>query len=202
MPKVREVERLVRTYVPFPKNKRIHVLELGTGTGKWASGALREFPKAQYHGIDFSEQMLQVASHRLKRYTDRILLENLDLNREMPSGRFDLIYSAFTIHHIRDKRKLFKNLWNLLKPDGLVLYIDITIAENPSLEARFLESWKAFMRNSSWPNRKIKTIIEDHLENDIAETVEAQLAYLKDARFRNRELLWRNEKFAAFHAQR
>jgi len=202
VPKVREVERLLRTYVAFPKKRRIRVLELGTGTGKWASGLLRAFPKAEYHGIDFSEQMLQFASNRLKSFSHRIILENLDLNRETPTGRVDLIYSAFTIHHIRDKRKLFKKLWNLLKPAGLFLYIDITVAESPSVEARFLESWKAFMRHSPWPNRKIKTIIDDHFENDIAETVEAQLAYLREARFRNRELLWRHEKFAAFHAQR
>ena len=202
VPKVREVERLVRAYVAFPKNRRIRVLELGTGTGKWASGVLREFPKAQYHGIDFSEQMLQVASNRLKSFAHRIILDNLDLNRKTPEGRFDLIYSAFTIHHIRDKQELFKTLRNLLNPEGLFLYIDITIAESPALEARFLESWKAFMRNSSWPNRKIKTIIDDHLKNDIAETVEAQLGYLRAAAFRNRELLWRHEKFAAFHAQR
>ena len=202
IPKVRELEGLVRTYAVFPKNRRVRILELGTGTGKWAAGVLRRFPKAQYHGIDFSERMLQVASDRLKRFSDRILLENLDLNHETPSGRFDLIYSAFTVHHVQDKRKLFGSLRNLLKPDGLFLYMDITIAESPALEARFLESWKAFMRNSPWPNRKIKTIIDDHLENDIPETVETQLAYLKTAGFKTSDLLWRHEKFAAFHASK
>ena len=202
VPKVREAERLVRSYITFPKNQRIRILELGTGTGKWASGVLREFPQAQYHGVDFSGPMLEVASERLKRSADRIILDNLDLNRQTPRGRFDLIYSAFTIHHIRDKGTLFKNLRNLLKPGGQFLYIDITIAASPSLEARFLENWKAFMRKSPWPNRKIKTIIDDHLENDIPETVEAQLAHLREARFRGYDLIWRHEKFAAFHAQR
>jgi len=200
IPKVREIERLVRTYVVFPKNRKVRILELGTGTGKWASGVLRRFPKAQYHGIDFSERMLRVASDRLKRFSDRILLENLDLNRETPTGRFDLIYSAFTIHHVRNKGTLFNRLRNLLEPDGRFIYADITVANSAALEALFLENWKAFMRNSPWPNRKIKTIIDDHLENDIAETVEAQLAYLKDAGFRTYDLLWRHEKFAAFHA--
>ena len=202
IPRVREVERLVQSYMVFPENRRIRILELGTGTGKWAAGALRRFPRAHYHGIDFSEQMLRVASHRLRRCADRILLENMDLNREMPDGRFDLIYSAFTIHHVRDKQKLFKHLGNLLNPDGLFLYLDITVAQSPALEARFLESWKAFMRSSPWPNRKIKRIIDDHLENDLPETVETQLAYLKTAGFKSYDLLWRHEKFAAFHARK
>ena len=42
----------------------------------------------------------------------------------------------------------------------------------------------------------------DHLENDIAETVEAQLACLKAAGFKTYDLLWRHEKFAAFHARK
>jgi len=200
IPRYREVERLVQSYVVFPTTRRIRILELGTGTGKWAAGVLRRFPKAQYHGIDFSEQMLQAASDRLKRFAGRVILENLDLERETPDGRFDLIYSAFTIHHVRDKSKLFKKLRNLLMPEGLFLYVDITIANSAALEALFLESWKAFMRDSPWPNRKIKTIVNDHLENDIAETVEAQLAYLKAAGFKSYDLLWHHEKFAAFHA--
>jgi tRNA (cmo5U34)-methyltransferase len=200
IPKYGEVERLVQTYVVFPKNRRVRVLELGTGTGKWAAGVLRRFPKAQYHGIDFSERMLQVASNRLERFTDRIILEELDLNKEMPGGRYDLIHSAFTIHHVRNKRALFKRLRNLLEPDGMFIYADITIANSAALEAIFLENWKAFMRQSPWPNRKIRTIINDHLENDIPETVETQLAHLKAAGFKAYDLLWRHEKFAAFHA--
>lgn len=38
IPKVREVERLVQGYVTFPENRRIRILELGSGTGKWAVG--------------------------------------------------------------------------------------------------------------------------------------------------------------------
>lgn len=201
VPKYREAEALIQGYLTFPKSRRLSILELGTGTGKWASGILRAFPKARYHGIDFSEQMLQLASRRLKRFAHRVRLENLDLNQETPTGKFDLIYSVFTIHHIRDKHGFFRDLRTLLKPDGLFLYADITIASAPDLEELFLDSWKAFMRNSSWPNHKIKRIIDDHLENDIPETVETQLQYLREAGFRSCDLIWRHEKFAAFHAR-
>jgi tRNA (cmo5U34)-methyltransferase len=202
IPKYGEVERLIRGYLTFPKTRRIHILELGTGTGKWASGVLRAFPRAQYHGIDFSNHMLHVASRRLERFGDRVTLENLDLNRQRPVGPFDLIYSAFTIHHVRDKRGLFKDLRALLKPDGLLMFADITIASSPDLEARFLESWKAFMRKSPWPDHKINTIVDDHLENDIPDTVENQLKYMGEAGFASYDLIWRHEKFAAFHARR
>jgi tRNA (cmo5U34)-methyltransferase len=201
VPKYREVEALIQGYLTFPKSSRISILELGTGTGKWASGLLRAFPNAHYHGIDFSYQMLQMASRKLKRFSDRVLLESLDLNEEKPTGKFDLIYSIFTVHHIRDKRGFFNDLRTVLKPDGLFLYVDITIANSLDLEKFFMGSWKAFMRNSPWPNHKIKRIIDDHRENDIFETVETQLQYLRDAGFKSCDIIWRYEKFAAFHAR-
>jgi len=201
VPKYREIERLMQGYLTFPKSCRLRILELGTGTGKWASGVLRAYPKAHYHGIDFSEQMLQIASRRLKRFGGRVLLENLDLNQEIPAGEFDLIFSAFAIHHIRDKRRLFRELSNLLKPDGLFLYADVTIASSPDLEESFMDWWKLFMRNSPWPNHKIKMIINDHLENDIPATVEVQLQYLREAGFRSCDIIWRYGKFAIFHAK-
>lgn len=201
VPKYREIEKLVQGHLTFPRSRRLGILELGTGTGKWAARVLIAYPRAHYHGIDFSEQMLQIASRRLKRYADRVLLENLDLNLAMPAGEFDLIYSAFAIHHIRDKRSLFRELRNLLRPEGLLLYVDVTIASSPELEESFLENWKSFMRSSPWPNRKIKTIIDDHLENDIPETVEVQLQHLREAGFSRCDILWRHEKFAVFHAR-
>jgi tRNA (cmo5U34)-methyltransferase len=201
VPKYREVEALIQGYLMCPKSRRFNILELGTGTGKWALGILRAFPNANYHGIDFSEQMLQQASRRLKRFSDRVLLENLDLNQEIPTGKFDLIHSVFTIHHIRNKCGFFSGLRTLLKPNGLFIYADITIASSQDLEEFFLDSWRAFMRNSRWPNHKIKMIIDDHLKNDIPETIEVQLQYLREAGFRSCDLIWRHEKFAAFYAR-
>ena len=200
VPKYREAERLIQGYIDFPDTKRFSILELGTGTGSWASRMLKRFPKAQYYGIDFSEKMLETASHKLKRYADRIDLWNLDLNRESLSGRYDLIYTAFTLHHVEDKRSLFKVLHGLLKKNGIFLFMDVTIAGNPKLEARFMDSWKQFMYDSEWPNSKIRTIIDDHLKNDLPETVARQFEFLKDAGFSGYDVIWRYEKFTAFHA--
>ena len=201
VPKYREVETLIQGYLRFPKSRHLSILELGTGTGKWASGILGAFPNAHYHGIDFSEQMLKMAAERLKRYACRVLLENLDLNQQIPTGKFDLIYSMFAIHHIHNKHGFFNNLRTLLKPNGLFLYVDITVASSQDLEELFLDNWKVFMRKSPWPNHRIKRIIDDHLENDLPETVEIQMQYLREVGFKSCDLIWRYEKFAAFHAK-
>jgi len=200
IPKYREVEKLIQDYVTLSGNRRVKILELGTGTGKWAFKILKKYPKAHYCGIDFSERMLEVASRKLINLNDRCTLHNLDLNEERPKGKYDLIYSAFTFHHVKDKKRLFKILFSLLEHDGRLLYVDVTIAKNRDLEALFLKRWREFMLNSSWPNNKIQTIINDHLEYDIPETVEDQLRSLSDAGFKSCDVIWRYDKFAAFWA--
>jgi hypothetical protein len=78
---------------------------------------------------------------------------------------------------LTDKRRFSRSLRDLLKPRGLLLYSDITIASSPSLETCFLQSWRDFMRKSPWLSHKIKRIIEDHLENDMPETVPSGAAF-------------------------
>jgi len=58
------------------------------------------------------------------------------------------------------------------------------------------------MRKSPWPNHKIKRMIDDHFENDVPESVENQLNFLREAGFKSYEIVWRHEKFAAFYAQK
>ena len=202
IPRYREVEKLMQSYILLPRNTRARILELGTGTGQWASRILKRFPNAHYNGVDFSENMLSLASHNLRCYADRVNLQNLDLNRATLTGRYDLIYSSFALHHIEDKQKFFKMIHKLLKRKGRFLYIDVTSAHSRNLEKLFMESWKNFMRNSACPNNRLRKVITDHLENDIPETVENQLQFLQSAGYKNYELIWRFEKFAAFYAQK
>ncbi len=202
IPRYREVEKLTQSYVLLPEDTKAKILELGTGTGQWASRILKLFPNAHYNGVDFSENMLALASHKLKNYADRVNLQKLNLNKDTLTGRYDLIYSSFALHHIEDKQKIFKMIHKLLKRKGRFLYIDVTSAHSRNLEKLFMESWKNFMRNSACPNNRIRKVITDHLENDIPETVENQLQFLQSAGYKDYDLIWRFEKFAAFYAQK
>jgi len=201
IPKYREMEKLVLRYLSFPRSKRINILELGTGTGALAVQILNCFPQANYHGIDFSEKMLELASHRLRKFGQRVVLQNLDLNkRKFTNNSYDLIISLFAIHHIENKKRLFRHLYSILKPRGSLIFADVTISEDKNLEASFIKGWKDFMSRSDLTNKKIKMVIEDHRNNDLPETVETQMKYLKTAGFNSYDIIWRYEKFAVFYA--
>ena len=106
IPGYREIEECIFSYIPFTRSRKIGVLELGTGTGALALDLLKHFSRATYTGIDFSSKMLEIAAHRLRKYDKRVTLQYADLNKKKVEGRYDLIVSLFTIHHVFYKKGL------------------------------------------------------------------------------------------------
>ena len=58
------------------------------------------------------------------------------------------------------------------------------------------------MELSSFPNERIKYVIQDHLDNDIPETIDSQIEYLKNVGFSNVKLLFVFEKFTIFYGSK
>ena len=200
IPGYRDIEKCIFSYLPFTRSRKIAVLELGTGTGALAQGLLKHFPRANYTGVDFSSKMLELASYRLKKCDQRVTLHNADLNRAKISGRYDLIISLFTIHHIINKKGLFKHLYTLLKPGGCFFYSDAMVSKNKRLEKCFIKNWKDFMARSGLPKGKREKVIKDHRQYDHPEPLETQLHYLKAAGFKGYDVVWCCEKSGVFLA--
>lgn len=200
IPGYREIEKSIFSYLPFVQSRKIAVLELGTGTGALAMDLLKRFPRATYTGIDFSTNMLEIASHRLRKHEKQVTLQNADLNKIKVEGRYDLIISLYTIHHVFNKKGLLKNLYALLKAGGCFFYADASFSTNKKLEKQFIEGWKNFMNRSGLPRGKIGKVIEAHRRYDHPETIEKQLQFLKAAGFKYYDIVWCREKNAAFLA--
>jgi tRNA (cmo5U34)-methyltransferase len=202
IPHYEEIVALVNDYTTYPENQALRVLELGTGTGQWAADFLTRHPRSQYAGIEFSPRMRELAQRRLASFKHRVKLLADDLNSvELESG-YDLVVSFFTIHHVEDKGELFAKVYQSLNPDGVFIYADITRAKDPDLEQHFMNSWVKFMVSTSLEQERIPRIIQDHLENDIPETISVQLKAFQVAGFRAFDLIWRHEKFAAFYSRK
>ena len=102
-------------------------LEVGAGPGILASMLAEENPGVHITAIDLSAEMVATATERVKAMSlsDRINCHLCDANdaRELDKlGRFDFIYSTFSLHHWKDPAASIANLCNLLN-DGGVLYI-------------------------------------------------------------------------------
>lgn len=102
--------------------------EYGCGTG------LVSFAMAESLGditmADSSEGMLAVLGEKIVRYGERdgrrMRAVKLDLSCEpLPAERYDIVYSAMTLHHIPDTAQVLRQFHGLLAPGGHLCIADL-----------------------------------------------------------------------------
>jgi ubiquinone/menaquinone biosynthesis C-methylase UbiE len=105
------------------------ILDLGSGTGETAMATLRRHLGATLVGIDSSEDMLSIARHRLPSATFIVA----GLEDPLPEGPFDVVVSAFAIHHLDAEQKalLFRRVSEVLTAGGRFAMLDVVIPEEP-----------------------------------------------------------------------
>jgi tRNA (cmo5U34)-methyltransferase len=101
------------------------VLDLGTGTGVTAARVLAVHPDATMVGVDSSADMLRHARDLLPEADLRVA----DLMDPLPTGPFELVVSAFAIHHLdaAGKAELFGRVAAVLAPGGRFALLDVVV---------------------------------------------------------------------------
>jgi tRNA (cmo5U34)-methyltransferase len=102
------------------------LLELGTGTGETARRVVEIHPAAELVGIDESEPMLEEARRILPASAD---VRVSRLQDPLPEGRFDVVFSCLTVHHLDGdgKADLFLRVADALEPNGVFVLGDVVI---------------------------------------------------------------------------
>jgi tRNA (cmo5U34)-methyltransferase len=134
------------------------LLELGIGTGETARRVLALHPEARLTAIDSSPEMLR----RAKETFPDADLRLARLEDPLPSGPFDLVYSALVVHHLdaAAKRDLFGRVAAVLRPGSRFVLADVVVPPNPGDQQ-----------------------IEIDWVMDLPDTLEDQLHWLRDAGF-------------------
>jgi tRNA (cmo5U34)-methyltransferase len=150
------------------------MLELGTGTGVTARRVLALHPGAGLVGIDESDAMLTEAGLP----GAELLVQRLE--DPLPSGPFDLVFSALAVHHLdgAGKRDLFRRVASELRPSGRFVLGDVVVPERDEDAATPLTP-----------------------DFDLPDRVEDQLEWLADAGFAAR-VTWRLRDLAVIAADR
>jgi tRNA (cmo5U34)-methyltransferase len=101
------------------------VLDLGAGTGLFANAVIKRYPSARLTLVDFSEEMIAFAKARFGTKADTEYIIG-DYTNAQFEGKFDIIVSALSIHHLDavDKEKLYKKVFGLLADGGEFLNAD------------------------------------------------------------------------------
>lgn len=116
------------------------VLDLGTGDGRMLALVLELCPLAEALGVDMSAPMLAAARARFDGSSTVQFIEH-DLDEVLPAvGSFDLVISAFAIHHLPDERKrsLYAEVLALLEPGGCFLNLEHVASPTERIHRAFL----------------------------------------------------------------
>ena len=117
------------------------VLDLGCGDGEVIGRIVAANPGVEGIACDFSEEMLGRARERFAD-TPSVSVVTHDLDDPLPAdwGEFDLVVSAFAIHHVVDERKraLYREVFDALRPGGMFCNLEHVASATPELHDEFL----------------------------------------------------------------
>lgn len=95
------------------------VMDAGCGTGRLTALLLERLPRGRVVAVDLSQNMLEEARARLKpRFAGRVEFIRSDL-ASLPFGKaLDGVFSTAAFHWVPDHPRLFRGLYESLKPGG------------------------------------------------------------------------------------
>ena len=174
------------------------VLDLGAGTGLLAAMIRAAHPGALVTLIDAAPAMLDEAR---RRFAGAAAVEYLvaDYAKQPPTGPFDLVVSALSIHHLEDpaKRRLFTAMHAALVPGGLFINADQILAPTPGLEARAHARWREQAAALGSDPQEIAAA-ESRMAHDRCATLESQLAWLREAGFVDVDCAFKSWRFVVY----
>lgn len=185
------------------------MLDLGCGDGILTHEILKIDSSVSATLIDGSEDMLNNARERLKAFKHlhyiRASFQDI-LGNEIPGRKFDVIVSAFAIHHLTmdEKHSLFNKIYACLNPAGFFVNIDVVLSPADALEQWYLSLWREWIEE-----RKLSLQIQGNYYDDIAgrykdntdnkpDTLNDQLNALKSIGFRDVDCFYKYGIFTMY----
>jgi trans-aconitate 2-methyltransferase len=99
-----------------PLERALRVVDLGCGPGNSTQLLLERFPEAHVTGTDTSEAMLESARERLP----MCHFEHANVSSWQPTSAPDLIFANAVLQWVPGHEQLFRRLFSLLSPGGVL----------------------------------------------------------------------------------
>ena len=114
----KELRRLEIDRLPAPL-----IFDAGSGFGQYSYRMARMFPRAKIVAADIKEEQIADCKHFFGQVglSDRVHFRLIDLTRYSGAGKFDLVISVDVMEHIEDDRKVFENLYKVMKTGATLL---------------------------------------------------------------------------------
>ncbi|HEU0012630.1 MAG TPA: methyltransferase [Longimicrobium sp.] len=201
-------DEMITRLVEYLPSRAERILELGCGTGNLTLGLCRRYPGAELVFVDASPEMVAFTRRRLSGqdggFAERAVpwvarFEELDHR----AGRFDLVVSSISMHHVREKQGLYRAVFALLEPGGTFRWSDQLAGATDEIHQRTWEGWLAFCRQpGNCTEQEIASLLEHARAHDHYEPLEEHFRMLGAAGFAPVDCTWRNSMWAVVTAER
>jgi len=126
----REVARRLIERLQYIKLTPLRILDIGCGAGETSEGLLKQYPCADWIGVDISERMLQATLPRpmyarARRWLRGAMSQRVagDAGRlPVADDSIDLVFSNLMLHWHPEPHAVFPEWKRVLKTDGLLLF--------------------------------------------------------------------------------
>lgn len=178
------------------------LLDIGCGAGNYTLKMLSKIPNLNCTLNDLSGPMLDRAFERVSAQTSgSITTLQMDMrNLELENEKYDIVLAAATLHHLRGDEEwllMFRKIFNSLKPGGCFWISDLIKHDSHELNILFENQYGAYLETIGGPEYRKKVF--DYISyEDTPRSIGFQFQMMREAGFRNLEVLHKNLCFAAF----
>ncbi|MBI5164683.1 MAG: methyltransferase domain-containing protein [Magnetospirillum sp.] len=160
-----------------------HILDLGAGTGLLSAAIRRALPKAHLTLVDAAPAMIELARQRFAG-AERISFLASDYSLGLPTGPFDAVVSALSIHHLDHsaKHRLFGAAFDALVPGGIFVNLDQVLAPTPEQADRNRQKWRLDCTRAGATAQELADA-EERMRHDILAPLIDQLNWLNEVGF-------------------
>lgn len=180
------------------------MLDVGCGAGNYTLKLLQFIPRLDVTLVDLSRPMLDRAVSRIRRATEGKIVALQGDIRDVPmtAASFDIIVAAAVFHHLREEhewRAVFKKMFAALRPGGSLWISDMIAHSNPQVQAVMWERYGNYLtqlKDAAYRDHVFAYVTHE----DSPRPLMFQIDLLREAGFREVEILHKNSCFAAFGA--
>lgn len=206
-----EYDRQILTFIPFydeildaaadaltalDRPARV-LVDLGTGSGALAARCLTRLEGARVVGVDGDRAMLAMAEQRLGRKLTAVV-GNFET---APLPACDVVTASFSLHHVAapaTKARIFARAFAALRPGGMLVDADCTLAADPKLRARDHELWRRHLA-ATHGAAAARKFLAAWAGEDTYFPLELETALLRKAGFEV-DVVWRKASFSVIAA--